>query len=113
MVGRRADSDGRSRVFKQGPTAKDWFTLCVRKAGDFSPPLKNACFTQQSCMRDIYQVYYLSYLFNSTLAGQPGLPSVPGCFRPGLSADYFCFCGRKPSNSSLWSAKFHVQVLIS
>ena len=47
----------------------------------------------------------LSYLFSSTLAGLPGLPSAPGCFRPGLSADPFCFCNRQPANSRLGPAK--------
>ncbi len=47
----------------------------------------------------------MSFSFSSTLAGLPGLPSTPGCFGPGFSADSFCFCDWKLFNSRLGCAE--------
>jgi hypothetical protein len=47
----------------------------------------------------------MSYSLICFFAGLSGLPSAPGGFRPGLSADHFRFCDRKPSNSRLGPAK--------
>jgi hypothetical protein len=48
---------------------------------------------------------YISYLLCRHFAGLPGLPSAPGCLRPGLSTDPFRLGHWKSSNSRLGPAK--------
>ena len=61
---------------------------------------------------NVWQVYtrcipsiYISYLLCRHFAGLPGLPSAPGCLRPGLSTDQFRLGHWKSSNSRLGPAK--------
>jgi hypothetical protein len=53
------------------------------------------------------------FLFSWQLPGILGLPSAPGRFRPGLSANPFGLGDRKATHSRLGPAEFHRQALIS
>ncbi len=67
---------------------------------------QNAFSIQHECLTGLYQVYtkyihIISLMPGRHFASLPGLPSAPGCLRPGLSTDLFRLGHWKSSNSRL------------
>ncbi len=58
-----------------------------------------------SCLYPIEWIQGIHSRFRCTLPGLPGLPSAPGRFRPGTSADLFGFGDRKSTNTRMGPAK--------